>query len=130
VSLESIEREPATASWWRGSPRAWLLLLIGESPAHGYDLLERLGELGAAPIDAGSLYRTLRAMEREGLVESRWEISNTGPARRVYELAPAGRAALGACAEQLADSRRLLGAYLERYAALAAPGGRRVPTRG
>jgi PadR family transcriptional regulator, regulatory protein PadR len=130
VSAHSLEREPATVSWSQGSSRAWLLLLIGESPAHGYDLLERLSKLGAVPIDAGSLYRTLRAMERERLVESRWEISNAGPARRVYELAPSGREALRVWAEQLADSRRLLGAYLDRYAALAAPRRGRLPTRG
>ncbi len=49
--------------------RPCLLLLLREQPAHGYDLLERLRPLGFARDDPGRLYRTLRALEREGLVE-------------------------------------------------------------
>ena len=53
-----------TGSWPRGYLRPTLLLLIAESPCHGYDLLDRLEKLGAPPIEAGTLYRNLRGMER------------------------------------------------------------------
>ena len=59
-----------------GLPRSYLrpclMLLIAETPSHGYDLLERLEELGLGATDPGGLYRTLRAMEREDLVKSEW----------------------------------------------------------
>jgi DNA-binding PadR family transcriptional regulator len=58
-------------------------LLLSEGQSHGYDLLVRLADFGVK-VDPGGLYRTLRAFEREGLVRSRWETSDAGPARRTY----------------------------------------------
>lgn len=106
------------SGWPRGFPRPCLLLLIAERPAHGYDLLERLAELEAPAIDAGTLYRTLRAMEREGLVESRWDVASAGPARRVYRITRVGRAELATWTDLMADSQRAITGYLQRYASL------------
>lgn len=109
----------ATSSWPRGYLRPCLLLLIAESGCHGYDLLDRLEELGTPPIDAGTLYRNLRAMERERLVDSRWEVSPTGPARRRYRITPLGETELSAWVEILTDGKHSLEAILLRCAALA-----------
>lgn len=102
-----------------GLPRNYLkpclLLLIAEEPSHGYDLLERLEELGMGATDPGGLYRALRAMEREELVRSEWETSEAGPARRTYSLTPDGSDWLHAWAGALRESRRLLGRFLSRY---------------
>jgi poly-beta-hydroxybutyrate-responsive repressor len=95
--------------------RACLLLLIGEAPAHGYDLLEQIDELGVPNTDPGGLYRTLRAMEQDGLVASRWEHSSTGPARRTYALTEEGVDWLHAWAGALRESHRYLSIYLHRY---------------
>lgn len=95
--------------------RASLLLLIGETPAHGYDLLEQIGHLGLRNVDPGGLYRTLRVMEKEGLVVSAWEHSSAGPARRTYRLTPEGVDWLHAWAGALRESHRYLSAYLGRY---------------
>lgn len=94
-----------------------LLLLIAEAPAHGYDLLERLASFGFER-DPGGLYRTLRSMEREGLVRSEWQLSLTGPGRRCYELNDEGRRRLHDDAESLAETRRILDVYLGRYRAV------------
>ena len=99
--------------------RACLLLLIGEAPAHGYDLLEQIDELGVPNTDPGGLYRTLRAMEQDGLVASRWEHSSTGPARRTYALTEEGVDWLHAWAGALREGRRFLTAYLDRYDAIS-----------
>ena len=108
--------------------RATLLLLIGEAPAHGYDLLEQVAQLGLGKVDPGGLYRALRVMERDGLVRSSWEHSSAGPARRTYELLPDGTDWLHAWAGALRESHRYLSIYLgrydriiERYAAPAGP---------
>lgn len=95
--------------------RPCLLLLLAESPSHGYDLLERLGRLGLAHADPGGLYRTLRTMEQEGLVHSWWEHSRSGPARRTYALTEDGVERLHAWADSVRAVRQLLGAYLDRY---------------
>ncbi|MCV0403721.1 MAG: helix-turn-helix transcriptional regulator [Chloroflexi bacterium] len=107
-------------SWPRGYLRPCLLLLIAEEPAHGYDLLDRLEELGTPAIDAGTLYRTLRAMEREKLVASRWEVSPTGPARRTYRITDVGAGELTGWVEVLTEGQRAITAYLRRCAALQA----------
>jgi poly-beta-hydroxybutyrate-responsive repressor len=101
--------------------RASLLLLIGESPAHGYDLLEQIKELGLANVDPGGLYRALRVMEQDGLVASWWEHSSAGPARRSYRLTEDGVDWLHAWAGALREGRRFLTAYLSRYDAISEP---------
>lgn len=98
--------------------RPCLLLLVGERASHGYDLLERLHDLGLTRIDPGGLYRALRAMEQEGLVASEWETSEMGPARRTYELTDEGREWLHAWAGSLREMTRIVGSFLERYGEL------------
>ncbi|MEO5679929.1 MAG: PadR family transcriptional regulator, partial [Acidimicrobiales bacterium] len=100
--------------------RATLLLLIGEAPAHGYDLLEQVSQLGLGKVDPGGLYRALRVMERDGLVSSSWEHSSAGPARRTYDLLPDGTDWLHAWAGTLRESHRYLSIYLSRYDSIIA----------
>lgn len=95
--------------------RPCLMLLLGEEPSHGYDLLEQIEELGLERTDAGGLYRALRAMEQDDLVESWWEPSEAGPARRSYTLTEEGLDWLHAEAGALRESVRLLTRYLDRY---------------
>jgi PadR family transcriptional regulator PadR len=95
-----------------------LLLLIAESPTHGYDLMERLAAFGFER-DPGGLYRALRTMERDGLLQSEWKLSVTGPGRRRYSVTPLGRERLCAEAELLQQTRRIVDAYLARYRALS-----------
>jgi len=95
--------------------RPCLLLLIAEQPSHGYDLLEQLREMGITAIDPGGLYRALRALDRDGLVSSAWELSRVGPARRTYQLTEEGREWLHAWAGALRESRNILGRFLRRY---------------
>jgi poly-beta-hydroxybutyrate-responsive repressor len=91
-----------------------LLLLIAEAPAHGYDLMERLAAFGFER-DPGGLYRTLRSMERDGLVRSEWRLSEAGPGRRRYELTPIGHERLHRLAHALLETREIVETYLERY---------------
>jgi PadR family transcriptional regulator len=91
-----------------------LLLLIAESPGHGYDLLDRLAAFGFER-DPGGLYRTLRAMEREGLVESEWQLADAGPGRRTYIVTVAGLEHLKSAASALEDTVQILRLFLTRY---------------
>jgi DNA-binding PadR family transcriptional regulator len=63
-------------------PRNWLipviLLTLRERNSYGYELTERTAEFGFETLNPGTLYRTLRQMEREGLCESWWETSQGG----------------------------------------------------
>ena len=99
----------------RNFQRSCLLLLLREQSAHGYELLERLGAFGFDRSDPGGLYRTLRALEEDGLVRSAWEKSETGPDRRIYELTRAGGEALHLHAKTLAAGADVLERFLSRY---------------
>ena len=93
-----------------------LLLLLRERPLHGYDLLERIPELGVeGRVDIGNLYRLLRALEQEGLVRSEWSAELPGPAKRTYELTEEGHKLLDRWAEALRRAQGTIGTFLERY---------------
>ena len=93
-----------------------LLLLLRERPLHGYELLERLSELGVeGRVDIGNLYRLLRALEEEGLVQSEWSADLPGPAKRTYELTAEGRRLLDRWAEALNRAQGTITGFLERY---------------
>ncbi len=99
--------------------RPCLLLLLAEGTAHGYELMEQVGTLGLDRVDAGGLYRCLRAMDEEGLVTSTWEPSVSGPARRTYELTDEGREWLHVVAGSMAHVLRSLTTYRSRYSKVA-----------
>ena len=72
---------------------AILLLLSQKGEAHGYELAHELPQyaLTDAEVEAAALYRTLRTLEQNGNVTSRWDTGSTGPARRVYKLTAEGK---------------------------------------
>ena len=93
-----------------------LLLLLRERPLHGYELLERLPEVGVeGRVDIGNLYRLLRALEEEKLVTSEWSADVPGPAKRTYELTDQGRRLLDRWAEALRRAQGTIDGFLARY---------------
>lgn len=102
-----------------------LLLLLRDRPAHGYELVDALeGLLPGERVDLGNLYRTLRALEREGFVVSRWDAEAPGAAKRVYQLTERGRALLEEWAGALRRARERIDGFLQRY---EEKGGEHVP---
>jgi poly-beta-hydroxybutyrate-responsive repressor len=101
-----------------------VLVVLAERPTHGYELLERLPALlGSESVDAGNLYRFLRALEADGIVGSAWDAELPGPARRTYTITDSGRQLLAAWASALGDARARIDAFLDRYE----KGGEHVP---
>jgi PadR family transcriptional regulator, regulatory protein PadR len=100
-------------------PRNWLtpvtLVLLREETSYGYELMERLEEFGFEQISAGTLYRTLRRTEKEGLSESEWESSEGGPARRIYTITEAGEEYLAAWAEACEQYQNVMDSFARAY---------------
>jgi PadR family transcriptional regulator PadR len=93
-----------------------LLLLLHRGPAHGYTLLEQLGEFGLAGLNASVVYRALRDMEAKGWVTSTWDEEQTqGPPRRVYSLTALGDEVLGLCTQELRETRGMIDNFLGAY---------------
>ena len=100
-------------------PRNWLvpviLLTLREWNSYGYELMERTAAFGFEAMNPGTLYRTLRQMEKNGVVKSKWETSKGGPARRVYSITDAGEAYLDFWAESLKQYQRTVDAFFRLY---------------
>lgn len=92
-----------------------LILLLLESPAHGYELLERLGQFGfeGGSADAASMYRTLRRLEEEGMLVSQWEESEAGPPKRSYRVTQEGCRLLGRWRETIKANKSRLERFLK-----------------
>ena len=94
-----------------------VLLVLRDSPGHGYELLEQLeGLMPNERIDMGNLYRILRSLEREGLVSSTWDADAPGPAKRVYVITSSGRRVLSQWVEAFKKIEQQIAAFTARYA--------------
>jgi PadR family transcriptional regulator PadR len=100
-------------------PPNWLvpmmLLSIREWDSYGYELMERARALGFETMNPGTLYRALRQMEKDGVVESNWETARPGPPRRMYTITDAGEAYLGLWAKSLGQYRQSMDAFFRLY---------------
>ncbi len=80
-----------------------ILLVLLDSPCHGYALMRRLAEVteGKVVLLPGALYRRLQHLLDDGLIE---ELGEDGPSesrRRVFTVTEFGRAVAEAEAERL-----------------------------
>jgi len=82
----------------KGSTPILILAVLTDGPRHGYAIAREIERRSreALSVGEGALYPALRALEREGLVQSEWQTQPSGPARRVYTLTDAGQAKLAA----------------------------------
>lgn len=93
-----------------------LLLLLHQGLSHGYALLEQLSEYGLNQVDPSAVYRALRTMEEQGMVDSTWDENKTqGPPRRVYRLTARGDEALALWIAELEETQRRIEHVLETY---------------
>ena len=107
--------------WGQSRQGAWfleptLLLLLHHHPAHGYTLIEQLGEFGLEDPHPRVVYRMLRDMEANGWVTSTWDTERTqGPPRRVYRLAALGDEMLSTCIRYLRQTREQIDDLVDAY---------------
>ncbi|WP_455382293.1 PadR family transcriptional regulator [Salinispira pacifica] len=95
---------------------AFLLLLLKDGPSYGAQMLSRLkAELPFCLSDSAIVYRSLKKMEEDGLVATRWVPEESGQPRKWYSLNEKGRAALDDYAEDIRRRLRNLQFFLERY---------------
>ncbi len=63
-----------------------------DTARYGYSLIQRLAEQGLE-IEEGTLYPLLRRLEKQGLLESEWEVGEARP-RKYYQISALGREVL------------------------------------
>ena len=95
----------------RGWIQFLLLRLLYEEPMHGYQLIEELGGRGytrPGRFQTGSIYTILKRMETRGMLTSEETRSETGRARRVYEVTQMGVEALKSGLEAVIRRKKLM----------------------
>lgn len=82
----------SSVGWQRVSLPMLILNVLAAAPRHGYGISQSLVAAGLQPIKGAQLYPALIRLENEGAIVAHWEQSESGPARKVYELTEAGTA--------------------------------------
>jgi PadR family transcriptional regulator PadR len=91
-----------------------LLWLLAERESYGYELVQRLREIGLAGITDGTVYPALARLEREGRVSTRLVASRSGPARKYYRPTDSGYAALTETTRNWLSLAGIVGPVLSR----------------
>lgn len=104
-----------TAGRKRDYLTAWLLVMLKDRHLHGYEICKELRSSFDVAADTGSVYRLLRALERDGYIVSRWVRRSQGPARRIYALTQLGHEALLRWSVLLAQYRSTLDTFFTLY---------------
>jgi poly-beta-hydroxybutyrate-responsive repressor len=94
-----------------------LLMLLAEGESHGYDMMERLPEVGYLDSipDPATVYKVLRKLEAHDMVKSEWDTSGAGPAKRVYSIAPDGEEMIRAWAVSLRKTKESVEKFLKVF---------------
>ena len=101
--------------------RRWLKFLIlrvvCEKPMHGYNVIKAIEEIsqGRHKIKSGTMYTTLRRMEKEGLIKSTWKKSESGPDSRVYTMTKKGEEYLKKWLEMILERRKMMDKIVKFY---------------
>jgi len=85
-----------------------LLAFLKGWNAYGYQLAQKLAAAGLPESDSGTVYRTLRQLEKSGMVSSFWDTSESGPARRMYTLTKTGELFLSGWVDVLQNYQKVL----------------------
>jgi PadR family transcriptional regulator PadR len=70
-----------------------VLRAVQLEPMHGWGIAQRLEQWSEEilQLGQGTLYPSLYRLERQGLIDSRWRVTENNRRARYYTLTPAGR---------------------------------------
>jgi PadR family transcriptional regulator PadR len=91
-----------------------LLQLLAEEESYGYEVVQRLHEIGLSDILEGTVYPALARLEREAKVRTRLVSSHAGPARKYYRPTKAGYDALAVGTANWVSLTEVVGSVLNR----------------
>ncbi len=97
----------------RGTLQYCVLALLESEQRYGFDLVRGLAEIDGMVTSEGTIYPLLSRLRRDGLVESTWRESPSGPPRRYYRITEAGRGALGAFRQEWSRFRAAVDSVVE-----------------
>ena len=100
----------------KGTLQYCVLALLADDERYGFDLVRALAETDGMVTSEGTIYPLLSRLRRDGLVQTEWRESTSGPPRRYYRLTKTGRAALAAFKDEWGRFRDAVDHFVERKA--------------
>lgn len=80
------------------SAKPLILTILNRKESYGYEIIQEATRLSGGKLEwsDGMLYPVLYKMENDGLVQTRWEMADTGRHRKYYSLTEKGENVLQA----------------------------------
>lgn len=80
------------------SSKPMILSILAKGENYGYQIIQRVKLISGGHMDwtAGMLYPVLHRLEKDGLIKSRWRLSEEGRRRKYYVITEKGSAELEA----------------------------------
>ena len=111
--VETDGRGALLSQMRRGAVEYCVLALLREKERYGFELTQILREADGLLVSDGTIYPLLSRLRREGVVETQWRESTSGPPRRYYRLTAAGGRALGVFISEWSRFRNAVDRLLE-----------------
>ena len=95
-AVEPMTAKDSPTDLVQGTLHMLILKTLALEPMHGYGIGVRLEQIsrGVFRVNAGSLFPALRRLERDGLIEGDWRVTENNRRAKYYALTGAGRARL------------------------------------
>jgi PadR family transcriptional regulator PadR len=97
--------------------QASILLGLISKPSYGYELISTIQSYGFVQGEAppGMIYRHLRQMEEDNLVQSEWDTKQAGAAKRIYTITQEGEEVLIHWIKFMTDKAKKLIFFVQMY---------------
>ena len=79
------KQDALLAQMRKGTLQYCVLALLADEERYGFDLVRSLAETDGMVTSEGTIYPLLSRLRRDGLVETTWRESTSGPPRRYYQ---------------------------------------------
>lgn len=75
----------------KGTLEGCVLIVIADGEVYGYELVQKLNQLGFTNLIGGTVYPLLQKLEKNGDLKSQRKSSSEGPSRKYYSLTDQGK---------------------------------------
>jgi transcriptional regulator len=103
------------ADVWQGTLALMVLKTLETmGPQHGYGLARRIEQTSGdkLALNYGTLYPALLKLEQEGIIRSRWGVSENNRRAKFYELTKAGQREVRKAAAEWQQTTEILARFL------------------
>jgi transcriptional regulator len=103
------------ADVWQGTLALMVLKTLETmGPQHGYGLARRIEQISGdkLQLNYGTLYPALLKLEQEGIIRSRWGVSENNRRAKFYELTKAGQRQVRKAAAEWEQATAILARFL------------------